>query len=327
MDSKPEALWRPRGTGMCTMVAPVAGSGRGRGLWCGEFTGRTGNGAAESWLRRHDPESVTAAGGTRRSRPWEGRYLVLRPGPARFRRLARRARPWFEPVSEDAPALLDGRGARACGDRRLVVRRLGRAGGGDRRAEPVLARRCCARPTRACHPRRTSRSSGPRRTGCSPRQTAAAVDLNARTWLGPEASPQVREVVGQMQARAFELDVPAEASTRCRSRSASEGPHRPGDAGRRRRAADGTGSGSVSSARTWPSGCPGRSWSRSTGRGTCPRSSGPMRSAAAPGVPGAGAQTSPMLMSAISAIRVMAPRKRRPPMSFWVCSYGLSACR
>lgn len=42
-------------------------------------------------------------------------------------------------------------------------------------------------------------------------ETAAAVDLNVGAWLGPEASPQVREVVGQMQGRAFELDAAAEA--------------------------------------------------------------------------------------------------------------------
>ena len=42
-------------------------------------------------------------------------------------------------------------------------------------------------------------------------ETAAAVDLNVRAWLGAEASPQAREVVGQMQARAFELDAAAEA--------------------------------------------------------------------------------------------------------------------
>ena len=41
----------------------------------------------------------------------------------------------------------------------------------------------------------------------------AAVELNVRTWLGPEASPQARELVRQMQARAFALDAAAEALT------------------------------------------------------------------------------------------------------------------
>ncbi len=39
---------------------------------------------------------------------------------------------------------------------------------------------------------------------------AAAVQLNVRTWLGPEAAPAARELVRQMQARAFELDAAAE---------------------------------------------------------------------------------------------------------------------
>lgn len=38
----------------------------------------------------------------------------------------------------------------------------------------------------------------------------AAVQLNVRTWLGPEAAPAARELVRQMQARAFELDAAAE---------------------------------------------------------------------------------------------------------------------
>ena len=39
----------------------------------------------------------------------------------------------------------------------------------------------------------------------------AAVELNVRTWLGPEASPEVEELVRKMQARAFELDAAAES--------------------------------------------------------------------------------------------------------------------
>ena len=38
----------------------------------------------------------------------------------------------------------------------------------------------------------------------------AAVDLNVQTWLGPEASPEVGELVRLMQARAFDLDAVAE---------------------------------------------------------------------------------------------------------------------
>jgi 3-oxoadipate enol-lactonase len=38
----------------------------------------------------------------------------------------------------------------------------------------------------------------------------AAVDLNVQTWLGPEASKEVRDLVREMQARAFELDADAE---------------------------------------------------------------------------------------------------------------------
>jgi pimeloyl-ACP methyl ester carboxylesterase len=39
----------------------------------------------------------------------------------------------------------------------------------------------------------------------------AAVELNVRTWLGPEASQGARDLVRQMQTRAFELDRTAEA--------------------------------------------------------------------------------------------------------------------
>lgn len=37
-----------------------------------------------------------------------------------------------------------------------------------------------------------------------------AVELNVTTWLGPEAGPQVREKVGQMQRHAFDLQLAAE---------------------------------------------------------------------------------------------------------------------
>jgi len=36
---------------------------------------------------------------------------------------------------------------------------------------------------------------------------AAAVDLNVATWLGPQASPQTRERVREMQQRAFDLQL------------------------------------------------------------------------------------------------------------------------
>jgi 3-oxoadipate enol-lactonase len=39
---------------------------------------------------------------------------------------------------------------------------------------------------------------------------AGAVDLNVRTWLGPEASEQVREQVREMQRHAFDLQLDAE---------------------------------------------------------------------------------------------------------------------
>lgn len=38
---------------------------------------------------------------------------------------------------------------------------------------------------------------------------AAAVDLNVATWLGPQASPQIREQVREMQQRAFDLQLAA----------------------------------------------------------------------------------------------------------------------
>ena len=37
----------------------------------------------------------------------------------------------------------------------------------------------------------------------------AAVDLNVATWLGPQASPQTREQVREMQRRAFDLQLAA----------------------------------------------------------------------------------------------------------------------
>jgi pimeloyl-ACP methyl ester carboxylesterase len=40
---------------------------------------------------------------------------------------------------------------------------------------------------------------------------SGAVELNVRTWLGPEAPQGARDLVRQMQARAFELDQAAEA--------------------------------------------------------------------------------------------------------------------
>lgn len=43
------------------------------------------------------------------------------------------------------------------------------------------------------------------------RDVSGAVELNVRTWLGPEASPAARDLVRRMQARAFELDEAAEA--------------------------------------------------------------------------------------------------------------------
>jgi pimeloyl-ACP methyl ester carboxylesterase len=38
---------------------------------------------------------------------------------------------------------------------------------------------------------------------------AAAVDLNVNAWLGPEASPQAREQLREMQQRAFDLQLAA----------------------------------------------------------------------------------------------------------------------
>jgi pimeloyl-ACP methyl ester carboxylesterase len=38
-----------------------------------------------------------------------------------------------------------------------------------------------------------------------------AVELNVRTWLGPEASPAARDLVRAMQRRAFDLDAAAES--------------------------------------------------------------------------------------------------------------------
>jgi pimeloyl-ACP methyl ester carboxylesterase len=39
-----------------------------------------------------------------------------------------------------------------------------------------------------------------------------AVDLNVRTWLGPEATDSAREAVATMQRRAFEVQLAADAS-------------------------------------------------------------------------------------------------------------------
>lgn len=38
-----------------------------------------------------------------------------------------------------------------------------------------------------------------------------AVELNVRTWLGPEASPAARDLLREMQQRAFDLDAAAES--------------------------------------------------------------------------------------------------------------------
>ena len=122
----------------------------------------------------------------------------------------------LEPPTVDYVAFARRPARRGCSRRRLLVRRPRRARARRREARARDASSCSSRPGSARPSgRRRRRPASPRRRRSLERgDLAGAGEQQARMWLAPDASAEVRELTAAMTVRSYDQQLPFEDEVR-----------------------------------------------------------------------------------------------------------------